>query len=146
MRREHPNEEELKHLKWTLLKPKERLSDKELEGLITVFENPKYELLKRTWEARNEFRDILESPFSKERAETEIAQWEERHTAVPNRFIQRFADFFQRWKSYILNYFVYRHTTSPIEGINNKLKLIKRRAFGFLKFEAFRLKAIIEFS
>ena len=107
-----------------------------------MLENPKYELLKRTWEARSEFCDILENPFSKERAETEIAQWEERYTAVPNRF----ADFFQRWKSYILNYFVYRHTTSPIEGINDKLKLIKRRAFGFLKFEAFRLKAIIEFS
>jgi len=45
-----------------------------------------------------------------------------------------------------LNYFEFRHTTSPIEGINNKLKLIKRRAFGFLKFESFRLRAIVEFS
>lgn len=146
MRRAFPTDEAVKHLKWALLKPREKLSEEELEGLLTVLEDPRYELLRRTWEARNEFRDILEKPLSKERAGNEIAEWEERHTAKPNRFVQRFADFFQRWKSYILNYFEFRHTTSPIEGINNKLKLIKRRAFGFLKFESFRLRAIVEFS
>lgn len=74
-----------------------------------------------------------------------IAEWKERHTAKPNRFTSRFIAFFEKWKSYILNYFTYRKTTSIIEGINNKLKVIKRRAYGFLSFESFRLRAINEF-
>lgn len=145
MRRKHPEDQDLKHLKWTLLRPVENLPAQALEELTLVLENPKYELLKRTWTARNEFRDILEKHISVKQAEKEIEQWEQRHTEMPNRFVQRFADFVGRWKSYILNYFTYRHTTSLIEGINNKLKLIKRRAYGFLTFESFRLRAIVEF-
>ena len=145
MRRKHPEDQELKNLKWTLLRPVESLPTQTLEELTVVLENPKYELLKRTWVARNEFRDILEKHISVKQAEQEFEQWEQRHTEVPNRFVQRFSDFVQRWKSYILNYFTYRHTTSLIEGINNKLKLIKRRAYGFLTFESFRLRAIVEF-
>lgn len=145
MRRKHPDEDELKHLKWLLLKPKDNLSAESLEELMAVLNKPKYELLKRTWQARNEFRDILEMHISRQEAKTKIQHWQEMQLEQPNRFVQRFVDFFQRWKSYILNYFTYRHTTSPIEGINNKLKLIKRRAYGFLTFKAFKLRAIVEF-
>ena len=145
LRRKHPDNEDLKHLKWLLLKPKENLSIEALKKLESILEKPEYQLLRRTWQARNEFRDILESHCSKQEAQLMIQDWQQRHTQEPNRYVQRFVDFFQKWENYILNYFTYRHTTSPIEGINNKLKLIKRRAYGFLTFEAFRLRAIIEF-
>lgn len=144
LRRKHPKDEELKHLKWPLLRPPKVLGRETLEALEAVLEKPDYELLKRTWQARNEFRDILETHCSKPEAEALIAAWQQRHTQQPNRFVQRFIDFYQTWKCYILNYFTYRQTTSLIEGINNKLKLIKRRAFGFLTFEAFRLRAMVE--
>ena len=39
---------------------------------------------------------------------------------------------------YICNYFLSRTTNSPMEGINNCLKLIKRQAYGFLNFENMR--------
>lgn len=144
-RRKYPSDQGLKHLKWLLLKPKESLSEEALKELEAVLDKEEYLLLKQTWQARNEFRDILETRCSREEAEAMIEQWQQRHTEHPNRFVQRFVDFFQRWKNYILNYFIYRQTTSLIEGINNKLKVIKRRAYGFLTFEAFRLRAIIEF-
>ena len=145
LRRKYPEDDALKGMKWTLLRPKDKLSGQQRESLQEVLGKQEYSLLKRTWEARNEFRDILETHCSKQEAEKLIQQWQDRHTKDPNRFVQRFVDFFQKWKSYILNYFVYRATTSPVEGINNKLKVIKRRAYGFLTFHAFRLKAIVEF-
>jgi transposase len=145
LRRKYPKDEELKHLKWTLLRPREDLAQDTLEALESILDKPEYALLKRTWQARNEFRDMLETHSTWQEAEALIEAWQQRHTQQPNRFVQRFVDFYQKWKSYILNYFTYRQTTSLIEGINNKLKLIKRKAFGFLTFEAFRLRAIIEF-
>ncbi len=145
MRRKYPKDEGLKHLKWTLLKPKEELSEKALRDLLIVLDKPQNELLRRTWQARNEFRAILEQHICRTEAGDMIRRWQQKHTERPNRFIQRFVDFLQKWTDYILNYFTYRHTTSLIEGINNKLKLIKRRAFGFLSFDSFRLRAIIEF-
>jgi len=36
-----------------------------------------------------------------------------------------------RWREAILNYFVRRTTSGPVEGLNNKIKLILRQAFGF---------------
>jgi transposase len=45
----------------------------------------------------------------------------------------------------MLAYFEQRHTTSLVKGINNKIKTIKRRAFGYLNFDNFRRKVLIEF-
>lgn len=145
LRKKYPKADDIKHLKYTLLKPKENLPSETLEALEKVLKRPEYALLKHTWEARNAFRDILEMHCSRAKAETLIEEWQRTYTQKGNHYIGRFVKFLNSWKSYILNYFTYRHTTSPIEGINNKLKLIKRRAYGFLTFEAFRLRAIVEF-
>ncbi len=32
-----------------------------------------------------------------------------------------------------------------VEGINNKLKLIKRKAYGFKNFDNFRLRSLLSF-
>lgn len=145
MRKKLPKQEELKHLRWSLLKPKDSLTSQQLEDLEQTLSKPEYGLLKQTWIARNEFRDILQMVITKQEAQIKIEQWIEKNTTQPNRFLQRFIDFYNNWKNYILNYFTFRHTTSIIEGINNKLKLIKRRAYGFLTFNAFKIRARIEF-
>jgi len=40
----------------------------------------------------------------------------------------------------ILNYFLYPISTAMVEGINNKIKLIKRKAYGYRNIEYFKLK------
>ena len=40
----------------------------------------------------------------------------------------------------IINYFNYRFTTGMVEGINNKIKLLKRQAYGFRDMEYFKLR------
>ena len=42
----------------------------------------------------------------------------------------------------ILEYFIHRVSNGFAEGINNKIKVIKRMAFGFHDFEYFRLKIL----
>ena len=49
----------------------------------------------------------------------------------------------KRWIGEIIAYFDERTTQGVVEGINNKLKLIKRRAFGFRNFDNFQLRSFL---
>jgi transposase len=145
LREKNKADETLKNLCWVLLKPVESLHIAEKQQLKEVFAQPEYQALKHTWEARNDFRAILETQCTPQEAEVKIEAWQKQYSQQPNPYLNKFMDFYTTWKSYILNYFAKRFTTSLIEGINNKLKLIKRRAYGFLSFESFRLRAMVEF-
>lgn len=46
------------------------------------------------------------------------------------------------WRTEILNYFKRRVTNGKTEGFNRKAKLIQRQAYGFRKFENYRLKLL----
>ena len=50
-----------------------------------------------------------------------------------------------RWFGEIIAYFQNRTTQGVVEGINNKLKLIKRKGFGFRNFDNFRLRSLLSF-
>ncbi|MBE9112028.1 transposase [Nodosilinea sp. LEGE 07298] len=49
----------------------------------------------------------------------------------------------RRWFGEILQYFEPRTTSGVVEGINNRLKLIKRSGYGFRNFERFKLRCLI---
>ncbi len=93
--------------------------------------------------AKNDFREILEKKLSKSQAEKQFEQWLVK--ALNDEQIDNFIEMFHRWKDYLLNYFKFRLTAGMIEGINNKIKLIKRRAFDFTHFHNFRRIVLIEF-
>ena len=48
-----------------------------------------------------------------------------------------------RWLDEIIAYFDYKTTSGVVEGINNKLKLIKRSAYGLRNFENFRVRCLL---
>ena len=50
-----------------------------------------------------------------------------------------------RWFGEIIPYFKNRTTQGIVEGINNKLKLIKRKGFGFKNFHNFRSRSLLSF-
>ncbi len=50
-----------------------------------------------------------------------------------------------RWLGEIIPYFKNRTTQGIVEGINNKLKLIKRKGFGFKNFDNFRSRSLLSF-
>ncbi|WP_445301187.1 transposase [Microcoleus sp. Pol11C3] len=43
----------------------------------------------------------------------------------------------------IIAYFDFRTTSGVVEGINNKLKLIKRSAYGFRNFETYKNRCLL---
>jgi hypothetical protein len=54
---------------------------------------------------------------------------------------QSFLVTLKNWFELILNYFIERWTNAFAEGVNNKIKLTKRRAFRFTNFDHFRLRS-----
>ncbi|MDO9534093.1 MAG: transposase, partial [Bacillota bacterium] len=54
--------------------------------------------------------------------------------------LKKFADTLAGYKSGILAYYDYRISSGPMEGTNNKIKTMKRMAYGFRGMEFFKLK------
>jgi len=46
------------------------------------------------------------------------------------------------WWTEILNYFTWRYTNGFIEGKNNRIKVLKRRGYGYRNFDNFRLHVL----
>jgi transposase len=49
----------------------------------------------------------------------------------------------KRWFAEIVGYFEQRTTSGVVEGINNRLKVLKRCGFGFRNFTHFQLRALL---
>jgi transposase len=67
----------------------------------------------------------------------EIGDWIWQEGFQP--LIRWYSRFEMGWKT-VANYFEYRVTTSLSEGINNVIKALKRRAYGYKNMDYFRLK------
>ena len=50
----------------------------------------------------------------------------------------------KKYMEYIKNMFETNITNGVIEGLNNKIKSIKRTAFGYLKFSNFKRRTLIQ--
>jgi transposase len=60
--------------------------------------------------------------------------------SLNNRALTAFARSLQRYRYGILNHCDYRIHNSKLEGVNNKIKVIKRKAYGFHNLRYFTLK------
>ena len=49
---------------------------------------------------------------------------------------------FTNWREEILNYFHYRITNGFVEGKNNRIKTIKRMAYGYRNMDNFRMRIL----
>jgi transposase len=95
LRKKYPKEEDLKHLRWMLLKPVETLSVAEKQALQSVFAQEEYQVLQQAWQARNDFRAILETHSSPAQAEQQIEDWQKQYRQKPNPYLNQLMDFYQ---------------------------------------------------
>lgn len=142
LRRNYPDTEDFKRLRWILLKPAENLSDSEKEILQKAFAH--CEELERFYLLKESFRQIFDAHIDRQTANNLIDIWIEQAEALENQYLNRFLKTLQRWKTFILNFFIHRVSNAIVEGINNTIKFIKRRAYGYLNFKHFYYRVMIE--
>jgi transposase len=126
----------VKNNKLILLKNGIDLSDEEKGKLELILKQS--ERLKLAYELKESFRAIYESKLTVEEGRTKIELWMDKAKKVYCNAITTIANHIEG----ICNYFLNRTTSGVMEGINNKSKLIKRRAYGFVNFNNFRRRLL----
>jgi transposase len=137
------SEEELKALKglrYLLLKNKKKLSEADKERLKKLKET--HPDLYRLCELRQELHDWYETDTTPEKAKVTLGKWIEKAKSLGLKPLNKFCNTLSNWKSEIVNFFANRITSGFVEGMNSKIKLLKRIAFGIPNFKHFRLRIL----
>lgn len=75
-----------------------------------------------------------------EEAELYFANWLRKAQSSGIRLLEDFAKSLAKHRVGILNYFNHFITTARVEGLNNKIKVLKRMAYGFRDMDYFKLR------
>lgn len=126
--------EGLKKSKYALLKNEEDLNEKQKNKLEEVKELSAK--LKEMHRLKENIRKIFNKSQDWWKGICKLGKW---LAQAKEHFPESYGTIV-RWLDEILAYFDNRTTQGIVEGINNKLKLIKRSAYGFRNFQNFRLR------
>jgi len=133
----------LKGCRWWLVKNNENLDEEEqaeLEKALAA--SPE---LKACYQLKEDFRNWFNQKVDRDSAGVALQAWIDRVEQSGFRAFKAFVKTLQNWKESILNYFDGRHSNGFAEGVNLKIKMIHRRAFGYRNFEQFRLHILVAF-
>lgn len=135
-----PDEQELlKGTRWLLLKNPKNLTPErnERERLEKALEINKP--LATAYYMKEDLRQIWDQP-NKEKADECLWDWADRAIASEIPMLEKFGLLMIQHRLQILAYYDYPISTGPLEGTNNKIKTMKRQAYGFRDREFFKLK------
>lgn len=124
---------------WLMHRNVERLSSADAERLgQELLHQPE---LRRAWLLKEDLREVYRSR-SYEQAESRLAAWIDQATGSGLRPFQRAARTLQNWRQEVLNYWTYPITNAMVEGKHNRVKVLKRRAYGYRNDRTFSLRIL----
>lgn len=127
----------LKGSKYILLKAGADLSEKQKEKLEQV--KSASPLVGIMHSLKEEFHQIFEESKDLGTGTLELIDWLKK--AEP--YYKKSVKTIKRWLAEVVGYFERRTTNGIVEGINNKLKVLKRCGFGFRNFNNFETRALL---
>ena len=133
---------QLKGCRWLLVKNPADLTDEERERLAAAWQAAAE--LQTNYDLKEDFRAIytLTDPGV---AAQRLTEWVEQAQTVGHQALQKFVTTVENWRDEILSFFVGRGSNGFAEGVNTKIKLILRRAFGCPNFTHLRLRILVAF-
>lgn len=131
----------LKGTRWLLLKNPENLDDEKDEWQRLQDALDLNTPLATVYYMKEDLRQFWDQP-DKATARRVLGDWIKRATASGIRVLQKMADTLSLWRNGLLGYYDHPISTGPLEGINNKIKTMKRQAYGFRDQEFFKLKIL----
>jgi transposase len=69
-----------------------------------------------------------------------LGQWVAKAIASGIKELNKFAKTLLKHRFGIFNWYKFKISSGPLEGLNNKIKVMKRKAYGFRDIEFFKLK------
>ena len=141
------SEKEYKKLKEAisiLQKNAELITDEERKKLKQLFKHSPD--LKRAYRLCRKITSIFNSHIPKRSASKRINNWIEDAQESGLPAFQKICITFEERQKEIVNYFKDRQNSGFVEGINNKIKVTKRRCYGLSDPKTFFLRLFLDFS
>ena len=127
------------NLAWLLQRGAERLSQAERTRLLKALSaDPR---LARAWALKEALRAVYGKKAREEAADA-LASWikQAQESGLPS--FQRTAATLKRWQKEVVNYWHYPITNALVEGKHNRVKVLKRRAYGYRNDRSFMLRIL----
>src|SRR3954468_20694752 len=131
----------LKGTRWLLLKAAENLDEEKDEETRLKEALALNQSLAVAYYLKEDLRQFWEQP-GKKFGTSFLDGWIRRAEASVVRMLQQMAETVAAHRSGLLAYYDARITSGPMEGTNNKIKTMKRRAYGFRDKEFLKLKIL----
>ena len=131
----------LKGTRWLLLKNFENLDPKKDEKQRLEEALSLNKPLATAYYMKEELRRFWEQP-GKQFATTFLDGWIRRAESSGIKILQQMAKTLREHRAGLLAYYDVMITSGPMEGTNNKIKTMKRQAYGFRDQEFFKLKIL----
>lgn len=123
-------EADVKGMMWLFRKPWVDLDDQERGRLERLFEHSP--ALRAAHLMREILTVIFDTAASKAQATEWLQAWRDAIVLFEIGGFDRFLTTLDNWMDEITNYFLNRQTSGFVEGLNNKIKVLKRRCYGML--------------
>jgi transposase len=121
-------QEQFKHTLWPFRKRASKLeADEKVRLDILLAASP---TLKQAYSLREELTTIFDTAGSKTEGLERIGEWRQKVERSGLNCFEAFLKLLDSWLDLITNYFINRKTSGFVEGLNNKLKVLKRRCYG----------------
>lgn len=137
LRLELPQQEykKLEGIMWILRKQHECLSQADKDKLVLLYKHSPE--LKKAHQYALKLTNIFNTHCKRKTADDKINRWIRSVEKSELTCFDGFINTLKKYKPCILNYFKDRKNSGFVEGLNNKIKVAKRRCYGLLKTESF---------
>jgi transposase len=126
---------------WEFRRRPEDLSPEERANLEALF--TRLPRLRALYEIRLRFQRIFDTARTRRRALYRLTGlWLDILKDFPE--MEAFICTFEDWQDEILNYFDTRQTSGPVEGINNKARVITKRAYGLKSADSLWTRVVLD--
>lgn len=129
----------MKRCRFLLLKNPENLKKEQRPQLKAILENN--ELLAQVYLLKEYLKRLWQYKYRKAAAKF-LNYWCELAAQTGSTILSQFVKMLKRHSYGILNHCLYPINNARLEGINNKIKVIKRMAYGYRDLEYFKFKII----
>lgn len=124
---------------WLLQRGVERLSQEERARLLEALTREPE--LARAWGLKEALRELYRRT-RREEAVAGLANWIKEAEESGLRPFQRTATTLRKWRREVLNYWRHPVTNALVEGKHNRIKVLKRRAYGYRNDRSFLLRIL----